>query len=88
MKYNLKLAYLSLIINLYYIVTWIYIFESFVYEDTIKKFAFLFPTLLLSGIGTHISLIIFTISSIIIFSKYKMPHILMIIPQVAIVFHI
>ena len=52
MKYNLKLAYLSFIINLYYFVTWIYIFESFGYEDRIKKFAFLFPTLLLSGIGT------------------------------------
>lgn len=83
MKSNLKLAYLSLIINLYYFVAWIYVFETFAYEERLKKFSFLFPPLLVSGIGTHILLILFTGFSILIFSKYKMPHILMIVLQVA-----
>lgn len=81
MKNNLKFAYLSLVINLYYFITWIYIFNSYGYDERLRKFAILFPPLLLSGGVTHIVLILFTIYSIVVFSKYKIPHILMIVFQ-------
>jgi hypothetical protein len=83
MKNNLKLAYLSLLLNLYYFAAWVYLFSSLGFEAGAKKFAYLFPTLLLSGIGTHIFLILITIYSITVFSKYKRPHRLMIVFQVA-----
>lgn len=82
MKKELKFAYLSLIINLYYFIVWIYVFESFGYQEGSKKFTFLFPALLLSSIGTHIFLLLFTIFSIIIFSRSKTPHIFMVVFQV------
>lgn len=82
MKTNLKLAYLSLALNLYYFIAWTYVFENFKYEERLTAFSNLLPTLYISGIGTHIILLLFTIYSIIIFSKYKIPHVLMIILQV------
>lgn len=85
-RLDVKLAYISVVLNLYYFISWIYIFESFEYEYRMEKFAALFPALLVSGIATHIFMILFSLYSILIFSKYRMPHFLMIVIQVVAIF--
>ncbi len=81
MKTNL--AYLSLLVNIYYIGSWIFIINKYPYEARDNAFCKIFPLAQLSPIAVNIFLILFSIFSIIILSKKSTGHRLVIIVQAA-----